>query len=97
MIFVFLVVTLFLYSNSTLLRKKEMIDTPQHKAFMQKYSNLVSGIKIYGSPYSLYFYPIFMLRRLVYIAIAVLFRFFPYLQLQLIIFATQLNMYYFLS
>jgi hypothetical protein len=66
----------------TLQRKRDTLCEP---GVIQRYGNMYEGVHLFRDRTNIFFYPIFMTRRLAFVLIPSVFSMFPFIQLQLLI------------
>lgn len=87
----------FLLKKRAMLTEKENFETEEFESFYSKYSNLICKIHLYRSQMNVFFYPIFLSRRVLYALMAYGIAHHPYLQIQLITLTSTLYMIFYAS
>jgi hypothetical protein len=69
------------FKKRQLLQDKDKKDSDEFKTFYLKFSNIISKIHLYRSMANIYYYPIFLTRRIVYAFLAYALAAHPYFQI----------------
>lgn len=88
----FLMVLIPIVSFITIERNRADLDKPEVRA---RISNLYSDIHLTRNQQTVWYYPVFMLRRVIFVAIPTFVYFIPTIQLQVLVFATSTYIMYY--